>query len=202
MISEISRENINRKKELIQRVLNYRTRHVALVFQDTYQTLNASAAIRTAEIFGLQEVYTIEEKNIFRSSVGISRGAVAWVDIMRFNNTLDTIIYLKKQGYTIVTTTLAADAIPIDRVPVDKKLALVFGNELWGVNEELISMTDIKTYIPMYGFTQSFNLSVSVGICLQEIMPKVRANTAIDWQLTNMEKIQLSQKWTTELKIN
>lgn len=185
-----------RKKELIKKVVFERTRHVTLVFQDTYQPLNASAAIRTAEIFGLQDVYTIEQYNAFRSSVGISRGAVSWVDIHRFQDTKTCFDRLKELGYEIVATTLTADAIPINQVPVDKKIALVFGNELNGISQEVLDRADIKTYIPMYGFTQSFNLSVSVGICLQELMPKIRSNDAIDWRLSGTEQEMLSKKFT------
>lgn len=184
-----------RKKNLIEKVVNERTRHVTLVFQDTYQPLNASAAIRTAEIFGLQDVYTIEERNPFRSSVGISRGAVSWIDIHRFPNSQTCFEQLKNNGYLIAATTLTSDAISIDQVPVNKKIALVFGNELRGVTKDLLDQADIKTYIPMYGFTQSFNLSVSVGICLQELIPKVRLSNEIDWRLSCTEQELLIQKF-------
>ncbi len=184
-----------RKKNLIEKVVNERTRHVTLVFQDTYQPLNASAAIRTAEIFGLQDVYTIEERNPFRSSVGISRGAVSWIDIHRFPNSQTCFEQLKNNDYLIAATTLTSDAITIDQVPIDKKIALVFGNELRGVTKDLLDQADIKTYIPMYGFTQSFNLSVSVGICLQELIPKVRSSNEIDWRLSCTEQELLIQRF-------
>jgi tRNA (guanosine-2'-O-)-methyltransferase len=184
-----------RKKELIQRVVNERTRHITLVFQDTYQPLNASAAMRTAEIFGLQDVYTIEQRNPFRSSVGISRGAVSWIDIHRFQDPHACFDRLKELDYVIVATTLTADAIPINQVPIDKKIALVFGNELRGVTQELLDRAEIKTYIPMYGFTQSFNLSVSVGICLQELMPKIRSSELINWPLSCEEKESLIERF-------
>lgn len=191
-------ENIvlsERKKELIEKVVYERTRHVTLVFQDTYQPLNASAAIRTAEIFGLQDVYTIEERNQFRSSVGISRGAVSWVDIHRFSNAQMCFNQLKENNYLIVATTVTSDAIPINKLPIDKKIALIFGNELRGVTKDLLDQSDIKTYIPMYGFTQSFNLSVSVGICLQELIPKVRSSNEIDWRLSCLEQDHLIKKF-------
>jgi len=199
MIDPVLPEISQRKEKLLEKVIAHRTRHLVLVFQNVYQPLNASAAIRTAEIFGLQDVYIIEQTNTFKASVSVSRGALLWITIYRFGSEKECLTHLKQLGYLIVVTTLVSDAIPIDMVMCDKKFALVFGNELRGVSQYVLSHADIKTYIPMYGFTQSFNLSVSVGICLQELMHKVRSNNEKIWSLTDPEKESLLSEWKNDL---
>lgn len=193
-------ENQLRKKQLIESVLSQRTEYLTLVFQDTYQPLNASAVIRSAELFGIQKVYTIEERNSFRSSVGISRGAVAWIDIIRHQTAASCIAELRQEGYCIVATTVSSKAIPLNQLPVNKKMALVFGNELRGVTDYVLDVADIHTYIPMYGFTQSFNLSVSAGIFLQELMPKIKADQTIKWALSEQKKSELRERWNLYFK--
>jgi tRNA (guanosine-2'-O-)-methyltransferase len=187
------------KCELIKKILPERTRHVTLILEDTFQSLNASAITRTAEIFGLQDIHAIENRNTFKGTTGIARGAFKWLSIYRHASTIDCMKALKSAGYTIVATSPVDSSVPLEKIPVDQKLALLFGTEWAGLSTEAAQLADYTTFIPMYGFTKSFNLSVSVGICLQEIMSKIRADNSINWRLSLDEQKEICLQWTKKI---
>lgn len=186
------------KKNLIQQVLGQRTRYVTVALEDVFQPFNASAIIRTAEIFGLQDIHVISLKNQFKPSIGISRGAVKWLTIKEYEHPSVCVEQLKKQGYIIAATCLDEQSIPIQDLPINQKTALLFGNELVGLSPATIALADVSIHIPMHGFTKSFNVSVSVALCLQQLVTKIRAST-ISWQLNNKEKIAIEYEWCKQL---
>jgi tRNA (guanosine-2'-O-)-methyltransferase len=186
------------KKERIKQVLAGRTRHITIALEDTFQPFNASAILRTAEIFGIQDIHVVECRNSFRPSVGISRGAVKWLDIHRYTNAATAIKRLKDEGFCIAATSLTSESLPIDQLPVHQKTALFFGNELIGLTPTIMAAADIAVHIPMFGFTQSFNVSASVAICLQQLVSTLRASN-IAWQLTQEEQLILEYQWCKQL---
>lgn len=186
------------KAEQIKRVLPERTHYITIALEDTYQSHNASAIIRSCEIFGVQNIHAVEDRNQFVPTMGISKGALKWVDIHRYNSTKNCLETLKNQGYSIVATVPDANAIPINKLPLDKKIALVFGTELVGLTQEALSLADATTYIPMYGFTNSFNVSVSAALCLQSITERLRAST-IDWKMSKEEQLNLKLSWLRKI---
>lgn len=187
------------KKTLIQEVLSQRTRHVTVALEDVFQPFNASAIIRTAEIFGLQDIHVITLKNQFKPSIGISRGAVKWLTIKQYEHPSACIEQLKTQGYIIAATCLNEQSIPIDKLPVNQKTALLFGNELVGLSPATMALADVPVHIPMYGFTKSFNVSVSVALCLQQLITKIRTSSTIPWQLSDTEKRAIEYAWCKQL---
>ncbi|RTL06879.1 TrmH family RNA methyltransferase [Candidatus Dependentiae bacterium] len=187
------------KKNLIEQVLAQRTRYVTVALEDVFQPFNASAIIRTAEIFGLQDMHVISVKNQFKPSIGISRGAVKWLNIKEYEHPASCIAQLKKQGYIIAATCLNEKSIPIQDLPVNQKTALLFGNELVGLSKESIALADIPVHIPMYGFTKSFNVSVSVALCLQQLIAKIRTSPTIPWRLNDEEKRAIEYRWCQQL---
>lgn len=198
MMSKWYNQISEHKKILIQQVLHQRTKYVTVALEDVFQPFNASAIVRTAEIFGLQEIHVIALKNQFKPSTGISRGAVKWLTIQQHQNASMCIEQLKQKGYLIAATCLNEQSVPLDTVPVNQKIALLFGNELVGLTPETIQQADLAVHIPMFGFTKSFNVSVSVALCLQQLLQKVRAST-IDWQLTPEEKLTIEYEWCKKL---
>jgi tRNA (guanosine-2'-O-)-methyltransferase len=102
---------------------------------------------------------------------------------------------LRKQGYRILVADPAEDGVSIDEIdPAGGKIALVFGNELRGASRYAIAAADQKIRIPMYGFTESFNISVSVAICLNTLLQKLRAG-AVDIALSEEEKNFIRLNW-------
>lgn len=186
------------KKEKIAEVLTHRTRHVAIVLENIYQSQNASATLRTAECMGLQDAYVIENSNEYEVNPDVALGASKWVDIHRFNqqeeNTAACFEHLRAQGYRIVGTSLGADSVHPADLPLDQKLALVYGNEEYGMSPYAHANTDLNIKIPMYGFTQSFNISVSVAISLSHVIRALH-QSPVDWQLSDQEKADITLQW-------
>jgi tRNA (guanosine-2'-O-)-methyltransferase len=187
------------KKQFIEKVLNERTRYVTLVLEDIYQSQNASAVVRTCECLGLQDIHIIEEDSAYSVNKRVLKGANKWIDLYRykmkgFNNTEICFRKLRELDYHILVTDPSPDGISINEIPIDKKLAIVMGNELNGTSSYALTHADQKIFIPMHGFTESFNISVSAAICLNTLVTKVR-NSTTAWQLTVEEKDLLRLQW-------
>jgi len=188
------------KKEFIGRVLRQRTRHVTVVLEDIFQSQNASAVIRTCECMGLQDVHIVENKSQYQFNTRVLKGADKWLNLVRHrlkdvNNTENCFGQLRADGYKILVADPADDGISIHDIdPALGKLAMVFGNELCGVSPYAISHADVKIKIPMFGFTESLNISVSVAICLNSIMNKLRSSGK-NIELTEEEKEIISLTW-------
>lgn len=187
------------KKEFVDRVLNERTRYVTIVLENIYQSQNASATLRTSECMGLQGVHIVENTAKYQLNIRVLKGADKWLELHRYrtrgiNNTEACFTKLKSEGYKIYVADPAEDGVSIDDLPIDNKIALVFGNELRGVSDYAIENADGKIRIPMYGFTESLNISVSVAICLNTIMKKLRQSD-IDFHLTEEEKRLIKLEW-------
>lgn len=184
-----------RRKELFDKVLKDRTRHFTVVAEDVYQMHNASAVMRSCEIFGVQDMYAIENRNISRVDKEIAMGAQKWVNLHRYTKTQDCINALRAKGYQIVATTPHNDSQYLHEFDVTKKSAFFFGQEKYGLSKEVMEQADCYLKIPMHGFTESLNISVSASIILQSLVTKMRKEN-IDWQLSEEEKMKVKMQWT------
>lgn len=187
------------KKDFVERVLNERTRYVTIVLENIYQSQNASATLRTAECMGLQAVHIVENTAKYHLNIRVLKGADKWLEINRYrtrgaNNTETCFSKLKSEGYKIYVADPGEDGIAIDDVSTDEKIALVFGNELRGVSDYAVQHADAKVRIPMYGFTESLNVSVSVAISLNTILKKLR-HSDVNFRLTEEEKNIIRLEW-------
>lgn len=186
---------------LFNKILDMRTRHITLVLEDIYQSQNASAVLRTCDCFGIQDVHIIENRNEFKVNREIAMGASKWLTMHKYNeelnnNNLEVINNLKAKGYRIVATTPHTNDLNLPEFDITKgKTALVFGSELPGITETLMSEADEYLKIPMYGFTESFNISVSAAIILHHLTHKMRNTDDLDWQLSSEEKDELKLEW-------
>lgn len=186
------------KQEKIRHIVNLRTKHVTIALENIEYSDNINAALRSCEAFGLQDVHIIENKFRYHINSGINKGAAQWLTSHRHNatnnNTIPALQQLKDDGYLLVGTTPHAKNFSINQVPLNQKIALIFGTEETGLSAEALAMCDIKTSIPMSGFTQSFNISVSVAICLYDIINRLHASE-INWQLSPEEKQKIILQW-------
>jgi tRNA (guanosine-2'-O-)-methyltransferase len=182
----------------LQEVLNLRTLHLTVVLEVLFQTQNISAVLRTCECYGVQDVYVMEGDNEFRIHNAISMGADKWLTLHNFPHSptskADCIRELKQQGYKVVTTLPSENSYFIDQLPIEEKTAFLFGTELSGLSEEVIALADYSVKIPMYGFTESFNISNSVAILVSHFVEKVR-KSSVNWALTETEKLELLFEW-------
>lgn len=175
-------------------VLAERTKYFTVATEDVYQLHNTSAVIRSCDVFGIQEVNIIEEVNTKRIDREIAMGAQKWVDLNRYNTVNSCIKDLKSQGYQIVATTPHAEDCDLIDFDISKKSCFFFGRETEGLSQQVLDEADRFLKIPMYGFTESLNISVSAAIILQHVTSKLR-NSDISWQLSEEEQIEKRFDW-------
>ena len=189
----------------IEEVLAQRTRYVTVALEDIYQSQNASAVLRTCECFGVQDVHIIENKNPYNINPAVLKGSNKWLNIHRYNrsanNTAEAVYRLKSEGYRVVATSLFKESVSLNSFDVERgKFVIVLGNEYHGVSEYMVEQADECLKIPMYGFTQSFNLSVSAGIILSRLIEKLRYSN-ITWKLSDLERDILRAEWYKSSKL-
>ena len=186
------------RKITIEKVLEQRTRYLTLVLEDIYQSQNASAAIRTCECMGIQDIHIIETTSKYGTNKKVLMGSHKWMDLIRYrekgkDNSIECFSKLKASGYKVVVTEPNA-GISIDDLPIDSKIALVMGNELHGITKFALDNADEVVRIPMFGFTESMNISVSAALCIRSLVTRIR-NSEHDWHLTKEEAAALRLDW-------
>ena len=189
----------DRRLALINKVMAQRTRYITVVLEDIFQPQNASAVLRSCDCFGIQDVHIIENKNAYQINPDVALGSQKWLSLYKYrdtaNNTAIAIDQLKQKGYRIVATTPHKQECRLDDFNVVRgKFALVFGTELEGLSAEAISRADEYLTIPMVGFTESLNLSVTAAIILFQLTNRIR-QLSIPWQLTESERADLKLQW-------
>lgn len=190
------------KKEIFDEIAAQRTRYMTVVMEDVYQDHNASAVLRSCECFGVQDLHVIEKRNEYKIQRIISKGAYRWVDVFRHsggeNPTTKCFNELKAKGYKIIATTPHEKAKTIYDLPLDQPMAFVFGTEGKGITDEAIQEADELVSIPMVGFTESFNVSVSAAILLSAIRQRLEMSS-LDWKLSEDEQILLKTRWSRSI---
>ncbi len=189
-------ENIltENRKERFLKVLENRTKHFTVVVEDIFQLHNTSAVMRSCEVFGIQEMNVIEQRFGKRIDKEIAMGAQKWVDINTFDNISDCIDNMKTKGYQIIATTPHENDCLLDDFDISKPSALFFGTERDGLSQEILEKADGFLKIPMVGFTESLNISVSASIIIQNLMNRLR-NSDINWKLSDTEILQKRLLW-------
>lgn len=182
------------RRERFTSVLKQRTKYFTVATEDVYQLHNTSAVIRSCDVFGIQEVNIIEEVNTKRIDREIAMGAQKWVDLNRYNTVNQCIKDLKTKGYQIVATTPHAEDCDLIDFDISKKSCFFFGRETEGLSQQVLDEADCFLKIPMFGFTESLNISVSAAIILQHVTSKLR-NSDIPWQLKEEERIAKRFDW-------
>jgi len=185
------------RKQKFEEVLAERTRHFAIVLEDIFQSHNANAVVRSADCFGLQDIYTIETRNNFLASKGVSKGAIKWVNQISYKDYDATYKALKEKGYQLVATTPHTKDCNLEDFDITKKSVFFFGSEKEGICQKTIDNADVFLKIPMQGFTESLNISVSAAIIIQRLTEKLK-KSSIDWKLSEEEKEVLRLNWAQQ----
>lgn len=188
--------------ETFNKIIKDRTRYMTVVIEDVYQTHNASAVMRSCDCFGVQDIHIIENKNEYIINPEVDMGSSKWLTIKNYNtknnNTPDTIKSLKEQGYRIVATTPHSDDVNLEDFDVTKgKFALLFGTELKGLTKTALDFSDEYLKIPMFGFTESFNISVSAAIILHDLRLRL-SKSNIDFRLNDADNDEIMLHWLTQ----
>ena len=199
LIEHLSQFLTEERLHLFHEKLKERSNRITLVLEDVFQSRNISAAMRSADCFGIQNIHIIENKNNFVKDKSVSLGAGKWINIKQYNkeenNTINCLKKLKKEGYQIIATSPHNTNISLDEIDVkNNKIAIILGTELTGLSEKALSFADKRMKINMYGFTESLNISVSAAICCQSISSKMRKETT-GWEVTEEEKTDILLNW-------
>lgn len=187
----------DRRRKLIDKVLAQRTRHITIVLEDVFQPQNASAVLRTCECQGIQDIHIVEKDHQYEVNPKVVKGASKWLTIHRHqgeNSIADCYRYLKKHGYSIAAVDPSPGAMSIHELEINQKTALVFGTEYAGLSSYAKEHADLQVHIPMFGFTESYNLSVSAATCMQTIVSKMRTSS-INFSLSENELDALKLSW-------
>lgn len=189
----------DRRKDLLSSILNERTRYITVVLEDIYQSQNASAVLRTCDCFGIQDLHIIENNNEYKINPDVTLGSDKWLTLKQYrdnsDNSMAAITELKNNGYRIVATTPEQKHTPMEDFDLAKgKIALCFGTELTGLSDTIKKIADEFISIPMYGFTESFNISVSVAIILHHLTYRLR-NSSISWKLNENDSLEVKLNW-------
>ncbi|PLX14580.1 MAG: rRNA methyltransferase [Marinilabiliales bacterium] len=186
------------RKTLFENVLRYRTRHLTVVLENIFQPHNASAVMRSCDLTGVQDVHIIEKNNKYVENPQVAMGSTKWLNIIKYNeeenNTLTAINNLKSQGYKIIATTPHQNSNSPFDLPLEDKTALIFGTELTGLSQEALNVADDYMRLPQYGFTESYNISVSVALSLFTLVERLH-NSNISWQLSPNEILDIKLEW-------
>ncbi len=185
------------RMQRLQTVLSQRTRHIAVMLENIFQAQNASAVLRSCECFGIQDVYTVETQNAFVVDREVDMSASKWLTLHHFNThqqaTTQAITTIRNKGYKIIATSPYAEHT-LDSIDLSQPIALMFGTELTGLTEIAMAQADDLVRIPMYGFIESFNISVSAAICLHTLTTRLRASQH-NYGLSPDERDDLMLRW-------
>ncbi len=183
------------RRARIEQVLHRRTNHIAVCIEDVYQLHNTSAVLRSCDVFGIQQLYVIEEQFGKRLDKNIAMGSEKWVDVHRFDTARRCIDQLKSDGYRIIATTPDQSSTPLEEFDISQKSVICFGTEKSGLSPVIMEQADGYIHIPMEGFAESLNISVSAAIILYQLRRRLN-QSEIPWQLNKKEFEAKRLNWT------
>lgn len=191
------------KRKKFDEIIRYRTRYLTVVLEDIYQPHNASAVLRSCDCFGVQDVHIIENQNTYQVNPDVALGSSKWLTLIKYNGTGNNSVtaaeLLRKRGYRIIATTPHKDDVDLQELSLEAgPVALCFGTEMRGLSKNMLDLADAYMKIPMFGFTESFNISVSVAISLFHLTGKLR-NSSINWQLPEEEILDIQLQWARQV---
>ena len=188
-----------RRLKLFESRLENRTRYLTIVLEDIFQPQNASAVLRSCECFGVQDLHIIENRNAYRINPDVALGSYKWLTLKRYNqpgdNTTPALLALKNEGYRIVAAMPHKRDCSLEDFDLSRgKTALLFGSELEGLSPTAVGLADEFIQVPMVGFTESLNISVSAAICIHHLTTELR-KSSLPWHLEADEKLDIMLTW-------
>jgi tRNA (guanosine-2'-O-)-methyltransferase len=156
---------LERRRERLKGVIATRLASVQVIFDAPHDPHNGAAVVRSCEAFGVQRINVVERKEAFLLALSVSRGAEKWVDLQRWSKADDAITQLRSDGYELVGADPDGDLAPADLANIPR-LAIVLGNERDGISDDLSNACSRRVRVPMRGFVESLNVSVSAAILL------------------------------------
>jgi tRNA (guanosine-2'-O-)-methyltransferase len=154
-----------RRRARIEEVARRRTLRVTAVLEELADPHNASAVLRSADAFGVQQVHALAQDHQLLAAHKVSKGTHRWLDVMQHRSTDECVQHLHDRGYRVAVATMNGALRPEDLAQLPR-VAVVFGNEHRGASQRLYELADDTYAIPMHGFAESLNVSVAAAITL------------------------------------
>jgi len=183
------------RQQKFEQVWNQRNTCLHLVLENIYQSLNASAIVRTADAMGVQYLHVLEDEHPWEMNRKISKGAMDWMDIQRSKDPREMMLSLKSKGFELVVTDFSPNAIDIEDYQPKRPVALVMGTELTGISDVARELADVSVVIPMSGFSQSLNVSVATGIAISQLSRKTK-HLKTTFPPTDEERLDALNLWS------
>jgi tRNA (guanosine-2'-O-)-methyltransferase len=190
--------------ERMQHVLDQRSRYITVAVEDIYQPHNGSAVLRSCDAFGVQDVHIIENRNRYQVNPGVELGTAQWLSLYRYRapaeavspeGTVEAVRALRRAGYRIVATTPHRDDVDVEGLSLaDGPVAIFFGAEKEGLSNTILDTADEYLRIPMRGFVESLNISVSAAVCLNRLGDRLRTE-GLPWGLSGEERRRILNRW-------
>lgn len=185
----------DRRREKIDAVLATRIKSIAIVLENLYDPHNISAVLRSAEAIGIQNVYIVETSHSFRLSSGVTRGCEKWLTLHRFTSTAECLAALRAAGYEVAVGDHTPGVPGLEALDPVRKRAYWMGAEHAGLSAEARAAADVRYRLEMYGFTESFNVSVAAAVTLYTARSRWQAATGLRGDLTEAEQEALRMAW-------
>ena len=182
-------------------VLDRRTRRLTSFLENVFDAHNLSACMRSSEAFGLQDIHVIPQEGLdLRFSNDVSSGSHRWLSPIMYGSIDEAIAGLREGGYRIIATDLQEcdRQLDLDEVPLDQKLVVAFGGEHEGISQRLRDEADATLALPMYGFVQSFNISVAFALVMHRLRQRQLERGASEGDLGAEQKLSLLDRWIFE----
>ena len=165
VIAALERFVTDARRARLESVLGRRLASVALVVDALHDPHNGAALVRTCDAFGVQRIHAIERKEPIAIAATVAKGSQKWVDLVRHENADACVQNLRASGHELVATHPEGELLPDDLATIPR-VALVLGNERDGIAPELRAACVRAVRVPMVGFVESLNVSVTAAILL------------------------------------
>ncbi len=149
----------------IHEVIAKRLASVAVVFDAPHDPHNGAAVIRSCEAFGVQRLHVVERAERFLAAASVARSAEQWIDVICHETTDSAVAAARHANLELVAAHPEGELLPEDLASIPR-VAIVLGNERDGISEELAASCTRRVRVPMRGFVESLNVSVTAAILL------------------------------------
>lgn len=193
-LEELLAQVTERRRTLLTEVAARRTRHFCMVLEDLFDPHNISAVIRTAEVFGLQDVHVIEEVNQYKVNKSILKGSFKWMTISLYARRRACLERLRNAGYKIAVASTNTENSVFD-LDLSKPTAFYLGSEFHGNHPDTLAAADYEFKLPQYGITESMNVSVAGGVLMAYLDMFMQREGREKFALPKAEQTELLYTW-------
>jgi len=185
------------RRERIEQVVAQRTRTVTVVLDRLEDSFNMAAVLRTCEGMGLQDIHVIRNPDAkFAPNSRVTQGCDKWLDLHIHRDFATCAAVLKKKGYRVLASAIRPGAISLFELKFDSKVAMVLGNERFGVSDEVLEHSDGTFWIPMRGFSQSMNISAAASACVTRAISWRMEHLGPDGDLSPEDRTALTEQFS------